>query len=39
MKLNRSGEDYLKAMINETGYTCLSVESASYEKKGLFSRK
>lgn len=31
--------ELLKATINETGYTCLSVESASYEKKGLFSRK
>ena len=32
-------EDLLKAAINETGYTCLSVESAPYEKKGLFARK
>ena len=31
--------ELLKATINETGYTCLSVGSASYEKKGLFSRK
>ena len=31
--------DSLKAAINETGYTCLSVESAPYEKKGLFGRK
>ena len=29
----------LKATIDETGYTCLSMESVSYEKKGLFSRK
>ena len=28
--------DRLKAMINATGYTCLSAASASYEKKGLF---
>ena len=26
----------LKAAIDATGYSCLSVESASYEKKGLF---
>lgn len=26
----------LKAAIDATGYTCLGVESASYEKKGLF---
>ena len=26
----------LKAVIDATGYSCLSVESASYEKKGLF---
>ena len=31
--------DLLQAAINETGYTCLSVESAPYEKKGLFGRK
>ena len=30
--------DGLKAAIDATGYTCLSVESASYEKKGLFGR-
>ena len=29
----------LKAAIDATGYTCLSVETATYEKKGLFSRK
>lgn len=29
----------LKAAIDATGYTCLSVESAPYEKKGLFGRK
>ena len=29
----------LKAAIDATGYTCLSVESAAYVKKGLFSRK
>ena len=29
----------LKAAIDSTGYTCLSVESAPYEKKGLFGRK
>ena len=28
--------DQLKAVINATGYTCLSAESAPYEKKGLF---
>ena len=26
----------LKAAIDATGYSCLSVESASYEKKGFF---
>ena len=31
--------DRLKAAIDATGYTCLSVESAPYEKKGLFKRK
>lgn len=31
--------DLLQTAINETGYTCLSVESAPYEKKGLFGRK
>lgn len=29
----------LKAAINATGYTCLGVESAAYEKKGLFGWK
>ena len=29
----------LKAAIDATGYTCLGVESAPYEKKGLFSRR
>ena len=29
----------LKAMINETGYTCLDVASTPYEKKGWFRRK
>ena len=31
--------DALKAAINETGYTCLGIGSAPYEKKGLFGRK
>jgi len=31
-------EEALKAAINATGYTCLSVESAPFEKKGLFGR-
>ena len=29
----------LKAAIDATGYTCLGIESAPYEKKGLFGRK
>ena len=29
----------LKAAIDSTGYTCLGIETASYEKKGLFGRK
>jgi copper chaperone CopZ len=29
----------LKSAIGATGYSCLSVESAPYEKKGLFGRK
>ncbi len=29
----------LKAAIDSTGYTCLSVDSAPYEKRGLFGRK
>ncbi len=28
----------LRAAIDATGYTCLSVDSAPYEKKGLFRR-
>ena len=28
--------DSLKAAIDATGYTCLGIESAPYEKKGLF---
>ena len=35
----RVAESRLKAAIDATGYTCLSVETAPYEKKGLFSRK
>jgi len=31
--------DRLKAAIDATGYSCLDVESAPYEKKGLFGRK
>lgn len=31
--------DSVKAAIDATGYTCLGIESAQYEKKGLFSRK
>ena len=31
--------DALKAAIDATGYTCLSAESAQYEKKGWFGRK
>ena len=30
--------DSLKEAVNATGYTCLSVVSAPYEKKGLFGR-
>ncbi len=29
----------LRAAVNATGYTCLGIESAPYEKKGLFGRK
>ena len=29
----------LKATIDATGYTCLGIESAPYEKKGLFRRR
>lgn len=32
-------ESQLKAAIDATGYTCLSVETAPYDKKGLFRRK
>ena len=32
-------KERLKAAIDATGYTCMSVESAAYEKKGLFGRK
>ncbi len=31
--------EMLRSAIDATGYTCLSVESAPYEKKGLFGRK
>ena len=31
--------DILKTAIDATGYTCLGVESAAYEKKGLFGRR
>ncbi len=36
---NKAPETQLKAAINATGYTCLSVETVPYEKKSLFSRK
>ena len=29
----------LKAAVDATGYTCLGIESAPYEKKGLFGRR
>ena len=32
-------EETLKAAIDATGYPCLGVESAPYEKKGLFGRR
>ncbi len=32
-------EKLLKDAIAATGYTCLSVDAAPYEKKGWFSRK
>ena len=32
-------ENVLKNAIAATGYTCLSVSSEPYEKKGLFGRK
>ncbi len=28
----------LKAAVDATGYSCLGIESAPYEKKGLFGR-
>ena len=31
--------ELLKAAIDATGYSCLGVESAPYEKKGLFGRR
>ncbi len=31
--------ELLKSAIDATGYSCLSVESAPYEQKGLFGRK
>ena len=31
--------DLIKAAIDATGYTCLDMESAPYEKRGLFGRK
>lgn len=31
--------DALKAAIDATGYSCLSVATEPYEKKGLFGRK
>ena len=31
--------DRLKAAIDATGYSCLGIESAPYEKKGLFGRR
>ena len=30
--------ELVRSAVNATGYTCLSVESAPYEKKGLFGR-
>ncbi len=33
---NPIDKDNLKAAIDATGYTCLGIESAPYEKKGLF---
>ena len=32
-------ENSLKEAIAATGYACLAVETATYEKKGLFGRK
>ena len=31
-------QEALKKVIDDTGYTCLSIESAPYEKKGWFGR-
>ena len=31
--------DPVRAAIDATGYTCLGIETAQYEKKGLFGRK
>jgi len=31
--------EMLRAAIDATGYTCVSAESAPFEKKGLFGRK
>ena len=31
--------DALKAVIDATGYTCTGMDSAPYEKKGLFGRR
>ena len=31
--------EQLKAAINATGYACLGVDSAPFEKRGLFGRK
>lgn len=33
---NPVDKDSLKAAIDATGYTCLGIDSAPYEKKGLF---
>ena len=34
---NRLDEDALRSAISATGYQVLSIQSAPYEKKGLFS--
>ncbi len=31
--------ELLRAAVNATGYSCLDVESAPYDKRGLFGRK
>lgn len=31
--------DTLKAAVDAAGYTCLGIESAPYEKRGLFGRR